>query len=374
MCLGDLNKFNKEYRCSIPDVTRNAVAEQFFSIKKRTKQNLALPLANFFRKCYNDNKGLQPQFILGLKEQLGGKKSADKDIKKSYTKVKRLLTTYKERSSSDNEPANDRCELNRHFEAWDKSLSRKATPKKRERATFQEPPRKKLKFSVTLAEKGKRLEQKRRFAKHRGMMADAAKNSTAQNTKKYSPPSAKDTGYKLLKIEKYEQLADHEKDDMATVRARLTNLWSSLTPELRTKYNNEAKAKKDKCAICLEDEVEGSQEDILWVLCDECDKWYHIECVFIDAVYSIEIPRYSSPECLQQFHGRLPSFINHYRYANPTDFGEMCDPLALRQSTTDNQKKIITENIYPRNIDDSYRLGRLDLFSERGIFNKCNNC
>ena len=374
LCLGDLNKYNKEYRCSIPDVTSNAVAEQFFSIKKRNKQNLALPLANFIRKCYNDNKGLQRQFILGLKEQLVGKKSADKDIKKSYTKVKRLLTTYKETSGSDNELTNDRRELNRHFEAWDKSMSGKATPKKRERATFQEPPRKKLKFSATLAEKRKRVEQKRRFAKHRGMMADAAKNSTAQNTKKYSPPSAKDIGYKLLKREKYEQLADHEKDDMATVRARLINLWSSLTPELRTKYNNEAKAKKDKCAICLEDEVEGSQEDILWVLCDECDKWYHIECVFIDAVYSIEIPRYSCPECLQQFRGGLPSFINHYRYANPADFGEKCDPLALWRSTTDNQKKIITENIYPPNIDDSYRLGRLDLFSERGIFNKCNNC
>ena len=145
-------------------------------------------------------------------------------------------------------------------------------------------------------------------------MTDAAKSNRAlENTCTY--PSTKDIDVKLLKKEKYEQLVYHEDDDMATVRRLLIYAWLSHTPELRDKYNDNAKPKKDKCAICLQENIERSQEDILWVLCDGCDKWYHIDCVYIDAVHSTEVPRYSCLECFKKCLGGLSSFINHYRYA-----------------------------------------------------------
>ena len=70
LCIGDINRFNGDYKCILPTVTSNAVAEQFFVMKKRNNKILWLLILDFIRKCWHDNKGLQRQFILGLKRYI----------------------------------------------------------------------------------------------------------------------------------------------------------------------------------------------------------------------------------------------------------------------------------------------------------------
>ena len=99
ICLGDLNRFNSEYQCSYPEMTTNninvsnntnAMAETFFSLKKRNKTRLKMPLPNFIRKCWEENRGLGRQFILGLKKGLEKDNRASRNLKNCYKSLKQL--------------------------------------------------------------------------------------------------------------------------------------------------------------------------------------------------------------------------------------------------------------------------------------------
>lgn len=90
LCIGDLKRHNEEYDYVLPILnkntiannnTTNAVAENFFSLKKRNKSNLKLSLADFIRKCWKDNRSLGRQFVLGLKEGMNEKEQRQKQKK-----------------------------------------------------------------------------------------------------------------------------------------------------------------------------------------------------------------------------------------------------------------------------------------------------
>eukprot|EP00112_Aurelia_sp_Birch-Aquarium-sp1_P001567 Seg1170.1 transcript_id=Seg1170.1/GoldUCD/mRNA.D3Y31 product="hypothetical protein" protein_id=Seg1170.1/GoldUCD/D3Y31 len=99
ICLENLNRFNPDYQCTYPEMTTNninvnkntnAIVETFFSLKKRNKTRLKLPLPNFIRKCWEENRGLGRQFILGLKKGLKKDKDASRNMKSCYRSLKQL--------------------------------------------------------------------------------------------------------------------------------------------------------------------------------------------------------------------------------------------------------------------------------------------
>ncbi len=47
-----------------------------------------------------------------------------------------------------------------------------------------------------------------------------------------------------------------------------------------------ATAIADKCMQCELEEVENSQDLIDWILCSECDGWYHIACLRLDKPFT----------------------------------------------------------------------------------------
>ena len=65
LCISNLNRHNKDYNYVLPALNRNiiannnttnAIAENICSLKKRNRSNLKLSLADFIRKCWNDNR------------------------------------------------------------------------------------------------------------------------------------------------------------------------------------------------------------------------------------------------------------------------------------------------------------------------------
>ena len=77
ICLGDLNRFNKEYKKHLRPVAQkgktyltqnltNAQVEQFFELKKQDKSTTPLTIDEFIHRCWKDNHGLRRQYISAL--------------------------------------------------------------------------------------------------------------------------------------------------------------------------------------------------------------------------------------------------------------------------------------------------------------------
>ena len=73
---------------------------------------------------------------------------------------------------------------------------------------------------------------------------------------------------------------------MSIVRNKIVKGWEELSSNKRKKYNSSARAKRDNCAQCGQEENDCSREEINWIGCDDCDRWYHTGCVNIDTAYA----------------------------------------------------------------------------------------
>ena len=128
ICLGNLNRFNSDYRCSYPEITTNninvnnntnAIAETFFSSKKRNKTCLKMPLPKFIRKCWEENRGLGRQFILGLKKGIKKDKETSRSMRSCYRSLKQLSGNINE-VAGNNGFQDDNSILHRVEEQWEK--------------------------------------------------------------------------------------------------------------------------------------------------------------------------------------------------------------------------------------------------------------
>jgi hypothetical protein len=52
------------------------------------------------------------------------------------------------------------------------------------------------------------------------------------------------------------------------------------------------KGNKDDCPICSKDPATGS----LWIACDECNQWYHCDCVHITKGQAKEMATFKCPQ------------------------------------------------------------------------------
>ena len=85
LCLGDLQRFNPEYYdCKLPETKTNSVAEPFFCLKKRNRNNVKQLIVYFISKSWHNNRGLQRQFILDLRSHICDAKTVSKETTQSF--------------------------------------------------------------------------------------------------------------------------------------------------------------------------------------------------------------------------------------------------------------------------------------------------
>ena len=96
------------------------MAEQFFCLKKRNRNNLKQLIVYFISKFWHNNRGFQRQFILGLRSHICGAKTVSKETKQSYNRIKKLISYHDESSGSDGELELDTKEPYSILETWDK--------------------------------------------------------------------------------------------------------------------------------------------------------------------------------------------------------------------------------------------------------------
>eukprot|EP00112_Aurelia_sp_Birch-Aquarium-sp1_P022890 Seg6607.2 transcript_id=Seg6607.2/GoldUCD/mRNA.D3Y31 product="PHD finger protein ALFIN-LIKE 8" protein_id=Seg6607.2/GoldUCD/D3Y31 len=109
-----------------------------------------MPLPNFIRKCWEENRGLGRQFILGLKKGLEKDKDASRNMKSCYRSLKQLSGNVNE-VAGDNEFQDDNSISHRVEEQWEKG--EKPQSVKARQKSFQKPPSRKLNFCATKMEK-----------------------------------------------------------------------------------------------------------------------------------------------------------------------------------------------------------------------------
>ena len=226
----------------------------------------------------------------------------------------------------------------------------------------------KLKFNATKAEKVAHLASKGPKTKKKELGKNL-KNSQPSDTL----PSDND-GYPLYRREVFDSLSRTKKDRMLNLRKKVVESWQSLPKDRKEKYNESARSRRENCAFCDSDEVEGSFDEINWVMCDTCDKWYHNKCVDIDVFYSESVAPYVCPNCHQDFHEGLPNLIALFRSKNIDYLHSIENPFLIWSQMGNDDKAIFRNNIIPVLTKDLPCIGELQILSERGIINKHNNC
>ena len=94
-------------------------------------------VVEFIRKSWHDNRGLQRQFILGLRTHISETKKVSKETKQSFNKIKKQLTNYAESSASEGELKCDTKEPFIIVESWDKEKNSQGKGKFEKRVHFK---------------------------------------------------------------------------------------------------------------------------------------------------------------------------------------------------------------------------------------------
>lgn len=62
-------------------------------------------------------------------------------------------------------------------------------------------------------------------------------------------------------------------------------------------YVSDGSGKEDEVEHCAACGKNGSEPGVSWIFCDLCQRWYHMECVDMDAVQAELIDEYECPTC-----------------------------------------------------------------------------
>ena len=101
---------------------------------------------------------------------------------------------------------------------------------------------------------------------------------------------------------------------MLLLRKKIIKGWENLSSEKKDKYINDALRRKENCKICEQDEIDSSSDEVNWVSCNDCERWYHAKCVHIDSFYAESVPIYTWPRCKQTYFDGLPKLIAYFHF------------------------------------------------------------
>ncbi len=389
LLLGDLRRYNPSYNFQLPDAygktiadqnKTNATVEQFFNLKKKDRLKERLQLHEFIKKSYKDNLGIRRQFVIGVEEGLKESKKHEYIDKKVSNRLKRLIVDVENAIDQDDEFLLDKEKPCKIEEKWNKDAKKLPKKNSRTQGFYQKAPAFPLHFSATKSEKlsnNSLNHDKTSKCKGKAPLPKTPVRETIQKmqhgcpTKDPSPVSNMDIGYTAFKRKIYRDV-ERESSGMAEIRKRLRNSWERLSSEEKLIFKNEVQADTSVCFLCKSESTMSRRKDIDWISCDQCLKWYHLECVFIDNHYANTTMTFTCHLCCKNIMFGLPAFLYHYRNM---DIDSIDALISIWQSIeNETVRKIICDFVYP-----SIEVGRRliiapGLVIERGIVNPYNNC